>query len=195
MTVSNTPLPVIGSTGTGAVVPTTPLFVGGVNNSGNTQPFLTDAAGSIGTAGSSTATDGRASAISIPIPSGQPWGSIPYWFNGTTMDRQFYCNATQAGSVTASGATQILALVAAKSYRICAFRVSTTPAVAVQLTQGTGANCGTGTAGLSVAFLGVTNIVLEPGASAAYKAVSANAVCITLGAAQTANYDISFANF
>lgn len=111
------------------------------------------------------------------------------------MDRQFYCNATKAGTVTASGATEVLAAVASKSYRVCAFRVSTTPAVGLTLSQGTGTNCGTATTNLSLSFLGVTNVVLEPGASAAYKGVVANAVCITLGTAQTVNYDISYANY
>jgi hypothetical protein len=171
VTVSNTPLPVQGNTATGGTFAGTPFVIGAVNGSNVVGPLKYDSASQ-----------------QLLI---QPRNQI----STTGYENAFVCNATQAGSVTASGATQILAAVASQSYKICAFRISTTPAVGISLSQGTGTNCATGGSNLSLSLIGVTNVVLEPGATAAYRGVTSNAVCITLGAAQTVNYDISYAIF
>lgn len=189
-----------GGGGGGPVTFTTPYPVTTAQDSSNNPvSLLTNTTRVLPFGNGSALADGVANLINKSTAIGTanyyPLSIVPSLFNGSTWDRQFYCNVTAAGTVTASGATQILPIVAASSYRICAFRASTTPAVALQITQGTGTNCATGSAALSLALLGVTNVVFEPGPGAAYKGTSANAVCITLGAAQTVNYDISYTVF
>lgn len=188
-----------GGSGGGAAssvqVTNVPLPVAGVDAGTVNRTLFTDTAGRLIVGTTSAVGDGLSSNGALPSGALAPWAMYPYWYNGATWDRQFYCNATATGTATASGSTQILAAVASKSYRVCAFRLSTTPAVNIGLVQGTGTNCATGTTNLTLGLLGVTNVVLEPGATAAYRAVSANAVCINLGTAQTVNYDISYANY
>jgi hypothetical protein len=188
-----------GSSSSGNVVLTSPLplptISNGVDGGAVNRVISTDTAGRTVMGVASAAANGLSPNYTTPAGALQPWGVYPYWFNGATMDKQFYCNTTVANTVTAIGATQILPVVTGKSYYICAFRASTTPAVALQVTQGTGSNCATGSTGLSLALLGVTNVVFEPGATAAYRGITSNAVCITLGAAQTVNYDISYTVF
>lgn len=199
VTVTNTPLPVAGSIASGAAMSGNPNVIGAVDSAGNVQSIIINSAKVLPLGNPVALADGQAANVlkmtGIGTASYLPLNIVPSLYNGTTLDTQFYCNTSAVGTVTASGATQILPIVASKSYRICAFRASTTPAVALQLSQGTGTNCATGSAGLSLALLGVTNVVFEPGSSAAYKGISANAVCITLGAAQTVNYDISYTVF
>lgn len=80
-------------------------------------------------------------------------GVDPFWFNGTTQDRQFYCPNTSTFSV-ASTTTQFVAASGATKVRICSFSFnpSTTTAGSVDIVYGTGANCGTGTTTLTGAY-------------------------------------------
>lgn len=126
-------------------------------------------------------------------------GVYPYWFNGTTWDRAFYCPNTTFISALGAATTQIVAPVAGKKVRICSIVMTNNNATAttVKLVEGTGANCGTGQSNL-------TGIIGDLAAAPASQSigmssgggfttnVTGDGVCVTGSAAGSVDVTISF---
>lgn len=104
-------------------------------------------------------------------------------FDGTNVETDFVCNTATPLTLTASGNTEIVALTALKSVRICHISLSGDSTVNVKLTTGTGANCGTGTADLTGFYNQAVSIALDFQQAAALRAPAGNAVCVNLSGA------------
>ena len=104
-------------------------------------------------------------------------------FDGTDVETDFVCNTPTPLTLTASGNTEIVALTAMKSIRICHISLSGDSTVNVKLTTGTGSNCGTGTADLTGFYNQAVSIALDFQQGAALRAPAGNAVCVNLSGA------------
>lgn len=117
-----------------------------------------------------------------------------YVFSGTNWDRSLSCPNSAVINVTAASTTQIVALVAAQTIRICSFAISMSAAGTAKFVYGTGANCGTGTTDLTGAMTLATGSPLalnSGGGGALLRTASANALCVT---AVTGNV-VGFVNY
>jgi hypothetical protein len=115
-------------------------------------------------------------------------------FSGTNWDRQLNCPNSAVINVTAAATTQIVALVAAQTIRICSFAISMSAAGTAKFVYGTGSNCGTGTTDMTAAMTLATGTPLTFGnanGGAALKTASANALCVV---AVTGNV-VGFVNY
>lgn len=123
-------------------------------------------------------TDGSSSTSSAqrPIMASRGWK-----FNGSTWDRDFACTNQASATVTAAATTQIVALGASQVIRVCSFSVGMSASGTAKFVQGTGANCGTGTADITPA----TNITsgnvwtMGNGEASVLRTGSGNALCVT----------------
>jgi hypothetical protein len=137
---------------------------------------------------------------------GTMFRNVPYLFNGTTYDRvrgssgagliiggfstgaagTFYgltaCDSSALVNVTAGATTELVALTAARSVRVCSFAITAdTAASTARFVYGTGANCGTGTTNITGAMsMGAASAIsLGSGTGELFKTASANALCLT----------------
>lgn len=106
---------------------------------------------------------------------------IAYFFYPPGYDKS--CAAVQIVNVSASGNTVVLSNAGNTfpRFRICHLSLAFASAVDFKLTQGTGANCGTGTADLTGTYRNVGTIALD--FSRAITAKSMQSVCVNLSAA------------
>lgn len=122
--------------------------------------------------------DGSSSTSSAqrPIMASRGWK-----FNGSTWDRDFACTNQASATVTAAATTQVVALAASQVIRVCSFSVGMSASGTAKFVQGTGANCGTGTADITPA----TNITsgnvwaIGNGEASVLRTGSGNALCVT----------------
>lgn len=103
------------------------------------------------------------------------------------------CTLSAAISVSAAGSTQIVALTAAQSIRICHVSLSMQAPVDIKLVQGTGANCVTGPTDITGVYSTVLALGLD--SSSPIVATVANALCINLGAAVTGGGLIRYSKY
>lgn len=90
------------------------------------------------------------------------------------------CNQSAVVNVTAAATTQIVALSGTTRIRVCGFSVSMSAAGTAQWVQGTGANCGTGTANLTgvVTLATGTPWSVAAGQGAAFIGTPGAALCL-----------------
>jgi hypothetical protein len=170
-----------------------PVKVGGVQNS--TPPTYSNGQRGdlqVGTRGSlhvelwgndsgaavatSTAGDGASNA-----GSGIYALSRPSLFNGSTWDREFTCTSQASATITAGSTTEIVALTASQVIRVCSFSVGIATTGTVKFVNGTGTNCGTGTADITPATTLTAGNVwsMSGGSTSVLRTATANALCLT----------------
>jgi hypothetical protein len=120
-----------------ASAPTVPPVSIGVFDGTNVRRPLSDSAGRQVTQGGAAAGSALA---------GNPF--VQAQSDGTNAQNVITCPNTAIFSTSTSGNTQIIPLSGTKKIYICKMTFSTAGAVNVQLTQGAGSNCGTGTTNL-----------------------------------------------
>lgn len=110
-------------------------------------------------------------------------------FNGTTWDRAFTCTSQAQVTVTAAATTEIVPLTASQVIRVCSFSVGMSATGTAQFVQGTGTNCGTGTASITPATSVSTGNIWElaSGNGSVFRTGSGNALCV---AAVTGNAQV-----
>ncbi len=168
--------------------------------------------------------DALSNTVTLPSYDGAAGGSarsLSFLFNGTTWDRlrgsaaaglitggfstgaanTYYgttnCDSSAVVNVAAGATTELVSLTAARSVRVCSFVLSAdTAASTATFVQGTGANCGTGTAGLTgaMAMGAASNITVGNGVGELFKTTAANALCLT-AATGTITGVVTFAKF
>jgi hypothetical protein len=179
------------------------VLVAGVSGIGaNIRTLSTNGAGALLPAGVVfTPTDGRSNtttflqiedAGSTTVPG--TFFSYPYVFNGSSWDRQFNCSNQVFVNLSASGNAQVIAASGSTNILICHIHLSTTAAETIQLTTGTGSNCGTGNAVID-AYQSVSAIAMDFQPTAALRAGTSNALCINPSASTTLTGVIIYAQF
>jgi hypothetical protein len=116
-------------------------------------------------------------------------------FNGATWDRDFICTNRAAFNLSASGNTEIVALTASTTIRICHVSFTTVAPEDIKFTQGTGTNCGTGTADLSGLYKQVTGLALDFTPTAALRSASGSAICVNQSVAQALGGIVVYAKY
>lgn len=133
------------------------------------------------------ATDGHSNSVigsatrSDTSSSSQTLLAVAQWnFNGATWDRQFSCPLSAAVNVTAGATTELVALTASQTIRVCSFAITMSAAGTAQFVTGTGTNCGTGTANLTGAMtLGTTTpMAISAGGNSLLRSAVAGALCL-----------------
>lgn len=122
---------------------------------------------------------------------------FPFIYNGATWDQTFTCPSSVAIAVTAGNTTQLVALVSAKTIRVCSFVITESLAGTLAFVYGTGSNCATGQAALTGTMNMTTggDIALSaPSGGSLFSTASANALCLT---ATTGNINgfVTYAQF
>lgn len=115
-----------------------------------------------------------------------PLQSLPYAFNGVSLDPNFKCNTAVAISVAAAGTQQLSAPTAGKKARVCAMFLSVSTAGTLSFTEGTGATCGTGTTtigGPMTLPVGMSPIIAGGSPGALITNVSGDGFCLVSGTA------------
>jgi hypothetical protein len=101
------------------------------------------------------------------------------------------CTSKAVVTLSAAGATQVIAASLGKTIRICHVSLSAASPVNVQLIEGTGGACAAGTASLTGNYLSVLGMVL-PFESNPLTGSASQALCVSLGAAVTAGGVITY---
>jgi hypothetical protein len=118
---------------------------------------------------------------------GAPIDDFPYAFNGSTWDRQYYCNKSAVISGNTAVTTQLVALQASQIIRVCGFIAVSAGATTLQFNYGTGSNCGTGTTALTGVMTMASGTPLSLGDGGpmgeVFRTASANALCFVNSAA------------
>lgn len=193
------PVDVQGVDANGAAVTGKPVQVGGVDGGGLVRRLLTSTGGHLTNRPASTST-AMADDLSNtqPIPSGEDSGAtspvqrvFPFVYDGSTWDRQAKCVTSAAITLTGSGNTQIIAAPGAGQLRICHISLGFASAVGVKLTNGTGANCGTGTADVTGVYQNITGLALDFVAGPLLVPTT-NALCVNLSAAVNGGGVVSY---
>lgn len=132
-------------------------------------------------------------------PTGTPTASFaqtfPYRFNGSTWDRDFSCTHQAAITLAASGDTEIIPLSGSTVIRICHISLATTPPEDIKITQGTGTNCGTGTADVTGLYKQVTALAFDFGPSGALRSGAGKAICLNQTGTQAAGGVVVYAQY
>ena len=102
-------------------------------------------------------------------------------YNGSTWDRQFACTSQASATITAGATTEVVALTASQIIRVCSFTIGMSASGTAKFVQGTGTNCGTGTADIMPATqISTGNVLaLSGGASSVLRTSSGSALCVT----------------
>lgn len=164
---------------TGVAVPSLTLQTGGTDGT-NLRTTLMDAAGR------QIVIGGAADQLAA---SGNPVLVAGRGTNNTALSPR-YCDKVAALTTLSTTATvQQIAAVASQSIYVCGiimFASTATTAVDLNFTEGTGSNCGTGTASIGGKFLTTpttattsANFVFGPAPSVRFNATAGNALCIT----------------
>lgn len=189
---------VVGGSADGAAVTGAAVPVAGIDGSGNKRTVKTNTNGAQAVAAATTAAAGKSTASTQPVNdagNSAPVEMYPYAFNGGTFDPQFVCTSQAPISATGSGNTEIVALTAAQVIHVCHISLSAASGVAVKFTQGTGSNCGTGTADITGAYQNVTTLALDLQPTASMRTGSGNALCINLGTGVVVGGFVVYAKF
>lgn len=134
--------------------------------------------------GSSVAVTGTVTARNQLID-----GSTGSWFN------EFGCTQQAAITLTA-GTTEVVALSAGLRIRVCHISLSWDATVDFSLVEGTGSNCGTGTASLTGVYQDITGVALDLNSSnAPVRGSASNAVCVTQTGAANGGGVVVYARF
>jgi hypothetical protein len=164
--------------------------IGSVITPVNAVTLSSNVAGPVGSSGSSVATITGGLLV------------LPRIYNGSTLDMQWYCNKVAKLSALAAATTQIVALSGTTKIYVCSAVISNNNATPTTLkfVEGTGSNCGTGTADLSALMnIGATStspISLQYGASGALSTATAgDALCLTSSAASSLEITITYQQF
>lgn len=150
--------------------------------------------------GNITAADGRSNTLVGGLfdqgGNSQALLDYPYIFNGSTWDRQSTCANSAVVNVTAGNTTELVALTASQSIRVCSVAISASAAGTAQLLYGTGTNCGTSPQNLTGAMSLATGTPLSvsAGNGSLFRTAASNALCL---AAVTGNVTgfISYAKY
>lgn len=106
------------------------------------------------------------------------------------------CTLQQPINLTASGNTRIINAGGTGTVHICEISFSSTAAENVQFTEGTGTNCGTGTANVSGVYQAVQSMVLDPQVTAPISTQTpGDDFCINQSAAQVTGGLVIYAKF
>jgi hypothetical protein len=104
------------------------------------------------------------------------------------------CPNTVIVNDSTMGLTQIIAASGSTKIYICKITLTTAAPVNIQLQQGTGANCGTGTANLGGLYQSAVTVADDYGSDFTWLTSAASqAVCLNLGAATQTTGTISYA--
>lgn len=106
-------------------------------------------------------------------------------FNGSLYTPQNTCPTSVPITLGAAGTLQIVAPVAGKKVYVCTFFVVESVAGTIQLTEGTGATCGTGTTNVTGAISGTVGTPMGvAGISSTFQTnVAGDGLCLVNGAA------------
>lgn len=113
------------------------------------------------------------------------------------------CDSFAFLQMTTATTTQLVALAAGKSIRVCAYSIqgsTTATATTLRFVQGTGSNCATGLASITPAWNMPASSTALPssvgsGLGQVFATGAGNALCATSTAAGTVNIGISFTIF
>lgn len=181
----NTRVVAVGPAADGAAAAGNPVRVAAKDPSNNTQDILSSSGGTLVNAASSSDVDAISNAFGgtlVKETGGAAWlRTMPAIFNGSTWDRDYYCSNTAAVSVTAASTTEIIALTASQTIRICSGMLSISATGTATIVRGVGTNCGTSQANVTgaIALTGSQPITFNGGKSPILYGTSANAICIT----------------
>jgi hypothetical protein len=114
-----------------------------------------------------------------------------YLSNGTG---DIACTNTAAISLPGIGTTQVVAAVGGQRIRVCNVSLTLSSSSTLTFIEGTGANCVTGPANLSGAYLSVLGLSLFNPLSPLIGSAS-QALCITLGSAVTGGGTIIYSQY
>lgn len=183
-----TPCVVDGPDASGAAPTKSPVLTAGFDGT-NVERIRTDTTGRSITdpLGAATAqADGATNTPTIPFANGVAASvpSLPYKFNGATWDRDLKCSLSVIIDDSTMGNTQIIALSGSTVIRVCKLTLTSASSVSIQLTQGTGSNCGTGTANLSFLYQNAVSIAEDYLSDQSLLiGTAANALCLNLSGA------------
>lgn len=106
------------------------------------------------------------------------------------------CTLQAPITLSGSGNTRIINAGGTGTVRICEISFSTTAAEDIQITEGTGTNCGTGTLNVTGLYKSVQSMVLDPQVTAPITAqVVGDDICLNQSAAQALGGLVIYAKF
>ena len=105
------------------------------------------------------------------------------------------CTSHAPITLAGAGTTQIVALSGTTQIRVCHLSLSLTGASNITLVQGTGASCGTGTAGITGAYQNILGLALDFEGKSLVTGTAGNALCVTNSAAVTGGGFITYAQY
>lgn len=175
--VTNTPTgntAVVGPGAAGAAISGNPVRIAGSDGT-NTRNMLTDSSGRQSIIGA--AATGAA-------PSGNPMltAGVGSGATGGLLTLPTFCDTSAAVTVPANTTVELVALTAGRRVRVCSVAISISLTGSAQFVQGTGTNCGTGTANLSGAIALTTGIPLSMSSGSGSIILintAANALCLS----------------
>ncbi len=137
-------------------------------NTANTTPWLAN----IG---------GRAASGAAPVGNPVWWAGLGSGATGGLLYPLTACDSSAVVTVSAAATTEIVALTASQSIRVCSFSLSISLAGSAQWKTGTGTNCGSSTANLTGAYSIATGVTTSQGTGLGeiFKTPAANALCLT----------------
>lgn len=156
-----------------------------VDGSAVTQPVnvsqWSGATAVTGGAAGSVGVGGQAASAAAPVGNPLWWAGL----GGGTTGGQLYpitaCSSSAVVTVSAAATTELVALTASQSIRVCSFALSISLTGSAQFVYGTGTNCGSGTTNLTGAFSILTGVTSSQGAGFGelFKTAASNALCLT----------------
>lgn len=189
---SKSTLPGGGSSTVTVLQGTDPWIVGGRDSGGVAETIITNTEGVLGVAQSGVSLDGQSTQGALLVTPGASSAAnraalvnYPYQYDGTNnaWDRDFSCTGSVAVSVSGAGNTELVAAAVAKKVRICHVSLTAAGPVDIKFTNGTGVNCGTGTADLTGLYRSTLTLALDLYEKAALRTGTGNALCINLSGA------------
>lgn len=120
---------------------------------------------------------------------------LPFKFNGASWDRDFICTNQASFNLSGSGNTQIIAASGSTTVRICHISFSTTASEDIKITQGTGSNCGSGTADVTGLYKSVLGLALDFSPTAALRGSASQAICINQSLANATGGVVVYAQY
>lgn len=122
-------------------------------------------------------------AASGAAPVGNPlwWAGLGSGATGGLLYPLTVCDSSAVITVSAAATTEIVALTASRSIRVCSFSASISLAGTAQWVTGTGTNCGSGTTNLTGAYSIATGVTTQQGSGLGeiFKTPASNALCLT----------------
>lgn len=166
------------------------LFGWRIPSAGLTPAGTTTVTGTVAATQSGAWSVGQTGApwsVNGPAASGAAPSGNPLWFSGLgsgatggLLYPQTNCDQSAIVNVTAANTTQLVALTASRSIRVCSWAVSISLAGTAQFVSGTGSNCGSGTANLTGALSIATGVTSNQGSGSGelFHTPAGNALCL-----------------